>query len=295
MEHSYGFSVKDDMENSPKARAPHLPYGRVALACAAIVILFWLFKLNQQIATLTQERLALMSNRQEAQTKVQALEQTVAMLSKEEESRKALASFQGESTEELGSIVKRLDEQVKNLVRLANQRRRRGEVAEFDPTEASSADASGQESTNSVPLRGWGPEQAVGPPNTQRAGDIQTAWASREPDGGSEWLWLQFPSATDLAEVRIRETYNPGAITQVTAMVDGQQIVLWEGKSNIGEAPRDFVVPVTGDIRAQSVVVHLDTSLVPGWNEIDAVELVGRDGSRQWASSANASTTYAER
>jgi hypothetical protein len=28
-------------------------------------------------------------------------------------------------------------------------------------------------------------------------------------DGGSEWLWLEFPSAADLSEVRI-ETYNPG-------------------------------------------------------------------------------------
>ena len=39
----------------------------------------------------------------------------------------------------------------------------------------------------------------------------------------------------------------------------------------------------------------LDTSRVPGWNEIDAVEIVGHDGSRQWASQAAASTSYADR
>jgi hypothetical protein len=33
---------------------------------------------------------------------------------------------------------------------------------------------------------------------------------------------------------------------------------------------------------------------VPGWNEIDAVELIGRDGSHQWAKQASASSTYAE-
>ena len=31
---------------------------------------------------------------------------------------------------------------------------------------------------------------------------------------------------------------------------------------------------------------------VAGWNEIDAVELIGRDGSRQWAKGANASSSY---
>jgi len=40
--------------------------------------------------------------------------------------------------------------------------------------------------------------------------------------------------------------------------------------------------------------VYLDRRRVPGWNEIDAVELVGRDGSRQWATSAIASSSYAE-
>src|SRR5580765_8140423 len=139
-----------------------VPYGRLALTSVVIVSFLWLFKLNQQVATLTQERLAFISNRQEIQTKMEALEQTVTMLSKEEESRKALAAFQGGSPEELGSTVKRLDEQVKNLFRLANQRRSREGVPEFDPTQASPADAFEQEATNSVPLRGWGPEQVVG-------------------------------------------------------------------------------------------------------------------------------------
>ena len=39
--------------------------------------------------------------------------------------------------------------------------------------------------------------------------------------------------------------------------------------------------------------LHLDTTRVSGWNEIDAVELIGRDGSRQWATSAKASSSYA--
>ena len=33
------------------------------------------------------------------------------------------------------------------------------------------------------PNRDWGPEQAIGEPDTDQAGDIVTAWASRDPDG----------------------------------------------------------------------------------------------------------------
>jgi hypothetical protein len=144
--------------------------------------------------------------------------------------------------------------------------------------------------------RAWGPEQIVGPPDTDHAGDLPTAWASLQADGsGAEWLWAGFDRPVWVAEVRIRESFNPGAISKVTAKVGDQEIVLWEGTATGGRAPRDFVIPVTQNISAQSVVVYLDSDRVAGWNEIDAIELVGRDGSRQWASSANASSTYAER
>jgi hypothetical protein len=146
-----------------------------------------------------------------------------------------------------------------------------------------------------VQKRSWGQEQAVGVPDTAQAADMPSAWASREQDAGPEWLQLDFENAVDVAEVRIRESFNPGAISKVTGMVNGQEVVLWEGTATGGTAPRDFVVPVEGHLQANSVVVHLDTARVAGWNEIDAVELVGKDGSRQWASSANASSTYAER
>jgi hypothetical protein len=142
--------------------------------------------------------------------------------------------------------------------------------------------------------RGWGPEQATGPPDTEQAGDYPTAWASREPDGGDEWLQADFERAVDIAQVRIRETYNPGAITRVAAMVNGQEVALWEGDAAAGEAPREFVVSVNSKVNARAIMIHLDTTRVPGWNEIDAVELVGSDGSRQWTNEASASSTFAE-
>jgi hypothetical protein len=144
--------------------------------------------------------------------------------------------------------------------------------------------------------RSWGPEQVVGPPDTFMAGDITTAWASRSPDAGEEWLKVDYEKAVDLAEVRVRETYNPGAISKVAAVLaDGQEVTIWEGTELPAAAPVDTSFPVTDAIRASVVKIYLDTRRVPGWNEIDAVELVGRDGSRQWAKSASASSSFADR
>ena len=144
--------------------------------------------------------------------------------------------------------------------------------------------------------RAWGPEQAAGEPDTFQAGDIVTAWASLTPDASPEWLQLEYERAVLVAGVNIHETYNPGAVCKVTAVADdGTQTTLWEGEDPTREAPGVFAVPVQGEVTAKRTKVYLDSPRVSGWNEIDAVELVGKDGSRQWAQSATASSTYAER
>ena len=163
---------------------------------------------------------------------------------------------------------------------------------EYDPTVSPPEP---EPDTNAPPKRSWGPEQVLGPPDSERDGDAATAWTPMEADAGPEWLAVGFDRAVELSQVRIRENFNAGAITKVTTTINGAEFVLWEGKSARGKAPRDFVVPVVPGVQANSVIVHLDTKRVSGWNEIDAVELVGRDGSRQWATSANASHSYADR
>ncbi len=143
--------------------------------------------------------------------------------------------------------------------------------------------------------RSWGPEQVTGAPDTMTAGDLPTAWASRLPDGGEEWLKLDFERTVEVAEVHVRESYNPGAVSRVTAMIGDREQTLWEGTEPLAPAPNDVTFSVPPGIRAGSIKIYLDTKRVAGWNEIDAVELVGRDGSRQWAKRASASSTYAER
>ncbi len=167
-------------------------------------------------------------------------------------------------------------------------------VPEYDPTQPPPPEPVAETPTNSA-VRGWSPEQVIGPADTPNAGDYTTAWATREPDAGPEWLSVGFATPVEIAEVRIRESYNPGAIVSVAAVVNNREVALWEGQSAGGRVPRDFVVRAGPGTRAQSVIIRLDTASVPGWNEIDAVELVGRDGSRQWAVAATASSSYAER
>jgi len=56
----------------------------------------------------------------------------------------------------------------------------------------------------------------------------------------------------------------------------------------------DSVFEVPPGIRSDKLRVELDTKRVAGWNEIDAVELIGSDGTRQWATESTASSYYGE-
>jgi hypothetical protein len=140
----------------------------------------------------------------------------------------------------------------------------------------------------------WSPGQAVGAPDTEHEGDRPTAWASLDPDGGMEWLHTTYAQPVEVAQVRVRETFNPGAVVRITGVTaTGAEVVLWQGDEPRLPAPADQTFNIRPGLVVGNVRVHLDTRKVPGWNEIDAVELVGRDGTRQWAKDASASSTYA--
>jgi hypothetical protein len=147
------------------------------------------------------------------------------------------------------------------------------------------------------PKRSWGHEQATGAPDTRQAGDIPTAWASKNPDGGVEWLELDYERAVGVDSIRVMESHNPGAISKVAVIrPDGGEETVWEG--NLADSARnellqsDFKVP--RNVQGQKVRVYVDTARVPGWNEIDAVQLVGKDGTQQWAVGSTASSSYSD-
>jgi hypothetical protein len=145
--------------------------------------------------------------------------------------------------------------------------------------------------------RRWGHEQAVGAPDTGQPGDIPTAWASKSPDGGKEWLQLDYDRFVDLQQINVVESHNPGAISKVVAVLsNGREAPVWEGTMDPSASDElvSSAFPVAESLRARSVKVYLDTTRVPGWNEIDAVEVVGRDGKKQWATASRASSSYAD-
>lgn len=125
---------------------------------------------------------------------------------------------------------------------------------------------------------GWCARQATGEPDTLEAGDRQTAWASRDADGGIETLELEFQYAVVPERLSIHETYNPGAVVRVEVMDKaGASSILWEGKDPTAGAIGVFEVPLDAGGRALARVrIVLDSAAAPGWNEIDAVELAGR-------------------
>ena len=146
-----------------------------------------------------------------------------------------------------------------------------------------------------VSARAWGPEQAVGAPDTMTAGDQRTAWAPANPDGGMEWLEAEFAKSSDLSQVVVRQTCNPGTITKVVAITDtGAEVPIWQGEDpSKGQSLSDTPFVVPPGVNARKVRIFLDTAKMPGWEEIDAIKIVGRDGGQQWANSVNASSTYA--
>jgi hypothetical protein len=141
----------------------------------------------------------------------------------------------------------------------------------------------------------WSPGQAAGPPNTHTHGDHSTAWAAQNADGGAEWLKVKFENAVEVGEINIHESFNPGAVSKVSVFLpDGSQKVIWEGAGTAETGLIERAIQVPPGVKSDEVLIELDTSRVPGWNEIDAVEIVGRDGYRQWAAESTASSFYGQ-
>lgn len=125
----------------------------------------------------------------------------------------------------------------------------------------------------------WGAIQVIGAPNTSECGDIATAWASTASDSPYEWLELTYAIPVYPEQIRVFETYNPGSIVRVEVItVASDYVVVWEDGPRVGEAcPHVLVIPVEGiELRVSGVRLTLDQSVISDWNEIDAVQLIGR-------------------
>ena len=120
--------------------------------------------------------------------------------------------------------------------------------------------------------------QATGVPNVDKYADDGAAWAPKTADGGIEWLDLKYPKPVYATEVRVRESCGSGAVVKVEVFDEkGGAHSVWQGNDPTKELNYLIVKFPKTAFKADRVKVTLATNVIPGWNEIDAVQLVGTD------------------
>jgi hypothetical protein len=139
---------------------------------------------------------------------------------------------------------------------------------------AVTAEASSQYADDS-----WSAQQATGAPDTPEAGDNSTAWAAASTDVEVETLALVYSQAVIPTGIEIHESFNPGAIVKIEVLDPNTDawVVVWEGVADTaGEEMAVFSPELTPvDFATNQVRLTIDEPLIPDWNEIDAVKLIG--------------------
>ena len=125
---------------------------------------------------------------------------------------------------------------------------------------------------------GWSAQQATGSPDTAGYADDQTAWTPSSEDGTSEWLDLRYDQAVMPTAVAIHESFNPGFVTKVEGYDTARAtwVTLWQGSDPTLAGAIGIFTPSleAAQVPVDRIRVSIDTD-APGWNEIDAVELIG--------------------
>jgi hypothetical protein len=125
---------------------------------------------------------------------------------------------------------------------------------------------------------GYSANQATGAPNVDNYGDNGSAWTSKTPDGGIEWLDLKYPKPVYATEVRVRESCGSGAVIKIEVFDEqGSAHTVWQGNDPTKDLNYFVVKFPKTSYKADRVKISLATNVVPGWNEVDAVQLVGSD------------------
>ena len=124
----------------------------------------------------------------------------------------------------------------------------------------------------------WSANQVTGAPNVEKYGDDGHAWAPKTPDAGIEWVDLKYPKPVYATAVRIRESCGSGAVIKVELFDEsGKPHTVWAGNDPTTDLNYLIVNFGKTPYKSDRVKVTLATNVVPGWNEIDAVQLVGTD------------------
>ena len=132
------------------------------------------------------------------------------------------------------------------------------------------------------------PFAATGEPDVEECQDSLNAWVIEQEDDGMHWLELEFYDEVFVSKVRIKESWNPGSVAKVELKNKDEYVTIWEGfdTRRHPECPGFFDVNykeqegnltrIMSAFKAHTIKITFNTD-VPGWNEIDAVQLIGYD------------------
>ena len=124
----------------------------------------------------------------------------------------------------------------------------------------------------------WSAQRATGEPDVDAYVDDTDAWTTASSDGGIEWLELTYAQAVVPTEVNIVESLGNGTVTLVEAYdaANDGWVRLWSGDDPTPAELATFSPPIEAiSFATDRLRITIDTARVSGWNEIDAVELVG--------------------
>jgi hypothetical protein len=127
-------------------------------------------------------------------------------------------------------------------------------------------------------------QHAAGAPDTPSCGDAITAWAAQASDSVESITVYYMEQPLIATAVNIVQNYNPSQVVKVElidAYSEHYDFIIYEGDPKVvTECPFTLSIPVVGiDYPVMGVRITIDQSVLGlGWNEIDAVELVGYAG-----------------
>lgn len=128
----------------------------------------------------------------------------------------------------------------------------------------------------------WSATRALGKPNVYPSyGDLPNAWAPSSQDGKREFLVLGFDTLQTVKTIQIYETWNPGAIDSIFLRdANSQKWNLVYSKPAEKDLPPESRIFSTylieTDFLTDAIRIALDSPTIPGWNEIDAVAIIGQ-------------------
>ena len=140
------------------------------------------------------------------------------------------------------------------------------------------------------------PYAATGEPDVEGCQESKKAWTIRQEDDGLHWLEIRYWDRVYVSNIKIYENFNPGFIKKIelkNGSDENDYFTLWEGSYDprrtcpyIFETSFEYmddnnITRKMTPFATDTVKITVDTN-VPGWNEIDAVQLTGYMDNWYW-------------